>query len=770
MPPSTGIELKLHHGRPTVFENGTIVPMAAYDNSILRTDGDWQKRVQGFIDSGVKVFHLRPWNYKWVYGQTEFWTDEDVYPVHQPPKPGEAEEGLTLAKQAAFILQQVPDARFFVRLGSYAPKPWAAKNPGELQIDEHGKTYEPSWASQKYLNGMRGYFRNVIGYVESESWGPRVLGYFIVPYGEGLTILAGSGNFFDCSAAMQRAWHLWLQHKYGTEEALRAAWGDPTATLQDAALPKDSELRQKIGRSLHWPEPAALARERDYCYLQREIFAHYFDHLVESVHGSAQRNVLIGFDCMKQPLLGWQLGEAFGTIGGVDQAAAPRGTDAFSMFLASGSFGVGDLLDHPLLSGLVTPGDYTARGVGLPFEAEGIGDSLVLRGKALFIENDSRTWLAQETPDLGPPLGSFMTLPETRAGLERNTALTVSRGFFHYWEDINYRTGYFQTPQLQREITRDKEILLRGSAWPHRETEHAIAMIIDDESPLHENFTTGFQQLALLRQRIEGLGLAGIPYRIYLLSDLEKANFPAYRCYLFPNLFKVNDEVIALLKQKVLRDGRLAIFGPGTGVTDGNALSAAGAEKLLGIPMKLHAQSSSRRVRLNRGAHPAVTDAQLPPLFGDSFDYGPILAPDRPGLDAAGAVVLGESVTAFGINAPGLVLREAGAGAAGNGKAGDRGAGDYATVFTMAVPLPAALLRSLARYAGCNVWCDRDAVVSASDTMVSLHSNEPGPFTVTLPRRARNLYDAATGKVHAQDVLQWRQSLSPPATRTYLFD
>ncbi len=74
------------------------------------------------------------------------------------------------------------------------------------------------------------------------------------------------------------------------------------------------------------------------------------------------------------------------------------------------------------------------------------------------------------------------------------------------------------------------------------ETEHAIALIYDDdESLLYGNFTRGFEHLALIRQRIDSLGLCGIPYRMYLLSDVKKANFPHYRCYLFPNLAKVDD-------------------------------------------------------------------------------------------------------------------------------------------------------------------------------------------------------------------------------------
>ena len=47
-----------------------------------------------------------------------------------------------------------------------------------------------------------------------------------------------------------------------------------------------------------------------------------------------------------------------------------------------------------------------------------------------------------------------------------------------------------------------------------------------------------------------------------LLSDLERDNFPAYKVFLFPNLFKVDDNVEALLRRKVLRDGnRVGVRG-----------------------------------------------------------------------------------------------------------------------------------------------------------------------------------------------------------------
>jgi hypothetical protein len=754
--PAHATELRILNGRPTIFNNNKLLVPATYVDEILSKPEDWKKETDDFIKSGIRIFHLTPKHYyNGNYGETRFWTDENIYPF-----PPQADAGLTLDAQAHYILSHAPDARFIIRLNASAPGAWITKNPGEMQTDDDGKKYDPSWASQKYLQGLQGYYGNVVHYAEVQPWSGHVLGYFVLPVGEGLTALSLSGHFFDHSDAMQKAWHAYLQKKYSSDAALQTAWSDPKVLRATAPIPDDTELRAKIQNLLHWPMPPALQRERDYALLQRELFERYIKTLTTSVKEATTHPVIVGVDAMKQPQLGWQIDEAFNGGG--------LGTDAFSMYLASGSFGVGPLLDLPSLDCLVTPADYTARGMGFGFEAEGLSDSLVLRGKSTFIENDARTWLSTETPEKNAPLGSFMNLAEVRAGLLRNTAMTLSRGLFQYWADIAYRSGFYTDPAIQQQIQLNREVIQRGAFWPHRETRDAVAVIIDDTSPLYENFTTGFQQIALLRQRVNGLALCGIPYRLYLLSDLKKKNFPDYRCYLFPNLFKVDKDVLALLHQKVLRDGNVAIFGPGTGITDGRQISADGAQQLLGFPMKLYQQSSSRYVRLHRNSSPTVMDAQMPPLYGDSLMYGPILIPDRAQLKAANVTVLGDLVSTWTIDAPGLVLKEFGRGAAGNGKTGARGPHDYATVFSTATPLPPELLRSLARYGGCNMWVNDDVVVAASDSVVSVHSADRNAVTIHLPHRYREVYDGVTGHLIARNAQQIHATFHPPDTKIYL--
>jgi len=746
-------QMRLVNGRPTILCAGQPLEMPAFCEGITRSEADWRARLEPFIRNGVKIYHLTTGNWGGVYGQTEFWTDDGVYPEVSPGLPG-----FTLESRVDYILSRVPNALFILRLPSIAPKAWIAKNPDQMELDSDGHTYQPSWASEKYLNGVSTHFARIVGYCESRPWSGHIMGYLVVPDGEGLQIHAGAGYFFDRSPAMQAAWTAWLTHKYGTDDALRRAWNDQSASLA-APVPTDAEWRAKIAVLPHWPAPGSLAPEHDYVDLQRELFARWFNTLTRAVADNVKRPVLIGIDALKQPLLGWQPEEEFSGSG--------DGTASISPLLASGSIGIGKFLDSPWITNLMTPADYHARTLGFGFEAEGLNDSLVLRGKGLLIENDARTYLSQETPDRTPPLGSWMNPAEIRAGLLRNTASSLSRGAMPYWMDIGYRAGFYTDPALQGELKADQTLQAQASHWPLRETQNAIAVIIDDESPLYENFTTGFQNLAILRQRIEGLELCGIPYRVYLLSDLEKDNFPDYRCYLFPNLFKVDDQVIDLLKRKVLRDGNLAIFGPGTGITDGTAVSSAGAEKLLGIPMRLYDATAARRIRIGDRALLPLQATNMPSVYGDGYGYGPILVPDVKRL-TPDVQVLGAAVITWNINGPGLVLKNFGQGGTGDGTPGPRGAGDYAVAFSAAIPLPPALLRSLARYGGCNVWCDDDVALFANHDMVALHSVDSKTVTINLPWKPKTVTDAVTGQTVAKGVRSFQVKMTAPETKLFL--
>ena len=79
------------------------------------------------------------------------------------------------------------------------------------------------------------------------------------------------------------------------------------------------------------------------------------------------------------------------------------------------------------------------------------------------------------------------------------------------------------------------------------------------------------------------------------------------------------------------------------------------------------------------------------------------------------------------------------------------------------MPLPSNLLRAACRYAACNIWCEEDDVVYASESVVCLHSVKAGPRTLRLPR-AFSVTDALTGKAIGKNRREINVEIDPPQT------
>lgn len=660
-------------------------------------------------------------------------------------------DDLTLDRQAAEILKARPDAYFLVRWGSMVPKGWTDRHGDDAQASESRRRREASYASRLAAEERAEQARRIVRYVERRPWGRRVLGYMAFGQDEGTMNLAIQDCLFDQSPAMARAFRAHLARTYRLDEALREAWGDPNAAIRGARPPTDAQWRAARRKWLHWPEPRQTARCRDYFLAVREALRMQRRMELAAVKEAAGRPTFAGTDALKQPMLGWLIRDAFEAAGG--------GMGYRNILLASGSVDVGAMLDMPELDFLVTPADYTARSVGFGFEPEGIGDSLVLRGKTIFVEDDARSWATDERATQG----AWRTVAECRAGLMRNCAVAASRGFIPYW--MNVGRGFFDDPNVLKVIAEQVPVRRRLLTQPHAHSEHAIAMILDDESPLWEDFTSGFQHLAVLRQRTDHLALTGLPYRVYLLSDVARDDFPPFRAYLLPNLFRLTPARIALIRRRLMRGGSVVIFGPGTGVVEPPQPAAAGASELLGFPLERVPRQSARRV-LVHGGHPAMAEVRGPCVYGDSYVYGPILQPPRD-LKACGAVELGKASLWWQCNRAGLVLKELGRGAAGSGRPGPRGPGDCAVAFSMAVPIPASVLRSLALYGGCCPWSDLGDVVAASGTMLAVHTVRPGRRILRLPG-PMTVTDAVSGEVVCRGQSSFTITLRAPDTRVFL--
>jgi len=730
-------------GRPLIVA-GEQVLTSSYSERFPR--GPVQRRIVRFAKAGVDLFqldlHLHGGNDLYT---TPFWTDDGVYADDERATAGTP----TLDQQANWVRQLKPDAVFAVSFFAAPPLAWAKRHPDHMQQGARGKQYRgASYASALWLEGQLEMARRVVRYVQSRPWGDRNIGFFVIPHYEGVTEAAFNGDPFDQSPVMREAFRDYLRKKYATDEALRAAWSRPSASLSEVTTPT---IEQWHADRKTWLTFTADPRKQpylDYFALQRDLMHRFVTRLTQTIKSEAGRDVIVALDGFKQAMAGWLPRDAFFAQG--DGMSFPN------ILLASGLYDVAQSLDVPTLDGLMTPADYSARSVGWGYDAEGIADSLVLRGKTMLLENDARNW---NYADVVLEQGAHRNAKEGRAGLRRNFALAASRGMFSHW--ANSGRGFFDDDQVMQLVSEVVPMRRQMMTAPLPHTEHAIAMIIDDTSPRWTDFTTSFYHLAVLRQRVDQLAMTGLPYRVYLFSDLQRDDFPRFRAYLFPDLVELTPQRVDLLRRKVLRFGSVAIFGPATGISDGRTITAAPASELFGMSMQLVHKRAARRVLVHAGAHPALVGVSHPVTYGDSYSYGPILLP--PHALPRDIVELGKASVYYGANTAGLILRDIGQDAGGMGE------NDACIVFSTAAPMPASLLRSLAVHAGCNPWSELGDVVYASGNFLAVHSVRSGKRTLSLPVPAK-VTDLSSGKMVVENMQTFTVELDAPETLLFRWE
>ena len=684
--------------------------------------------------------------YHGEWGTTPFWTG--AHEIHPSPLP--MPEGYVgLDEQAAMILDIVPDARFFVRMMDMPPESWYAANPHDVMTDCRGHGYQaPSLASTAYNGELHRFIQTVTGYCEQSSWAERVIGYVIYPLGEGGIALAYAGHLFDHAAVMVEAFRAYLQEIYGSDSALRQAWQDDSVSLATVRVPGDEDFRTRNGEHvLFWPEARQVRRERDYLHLQTRLFRRYLRTILSGVREVAGAGKLCGIDALKGNMLGWMCSPTFTGQGWQEHYS--------DLLLATGTTGMADILDWPEIDLLATPHDYRYRWVGFGYDPEGIADSVYLHGKIMFIEEDQRSYANNER-------GLFGSLEpgQEEAVLLRNLASALSKGQQSYPMDVC--VGYFEAEPIQQ-VLEQRIAIEEHFLQRERADVPSVVMLVDDRAGFDTDFSSQYNDLAVIRQRIHGMNHCGVPTRTFLFDDLQRDDLPGcHRLFLLPNCYRYSEAGKRLLTEKLFRNGNVLVFGPGSGITDGETVAADFAMQLLGMDFECYHYAYPRFVTLDGWGHPLLLGCGASDTYGDSYQYGPVLVP----VAQDGVTQLGSIALDNGRRRPGLVVKEFGNGAAGNGNPGPRGAGDYAVVFTTAVPLPAHLLRNLATFSGTHVYDYEDDVVYADTGMVAIHAVKPGKRTIYLPRHS-TVTDVLSGERLARDAQQIAFTVEKAVTRWF---
>ncbi len=730
------VEVRIHLGRPTVFVDGQPNPMVGYC-PIGWSRTHFERGMARFYPHKMSYYQIMLPTTHQELGQTPYWVGDKISTDPLIGEPTTKMQGFaTLDESAEQVLENDPDAWLVVRFGIDPPSSWTKLHPEEQWIDDEGQVaHGPSLGSDLYWQKAAEFSNTIVRLAESRPWSSRVIGYVNLYQTEGTPVPAIEGHLYDYNPLMVAKWREFLHNKYGTDEALRQAWRDDSLSLATVEVPKD-QLRGPtplVSNLLYWQGPQSNQPLRDWLELTRDLYHRRARQIYAAMRAGTDRKRFFVYDMYKQQMMGWNCGDFF-----YNQES--RRLADLNLVPMAGSRKVTGLWDSPGFDGVLTPHDYQARGPGGIFQPEGICDSLVLHGKLYICEMDQRTWV-----DKIPPYGQVRSLREWEAVSWRNLATSLSRGFLYYYMDLS--SDWYSPPEIQESIARQTQVLKQAIHWPHR-TVPGIAMVIDDDAILETNGGGNYENEAIMWEQKMGLARCGVPYRIYLLDDLRLPHFPHHRVYYFPNLYKVDDERLALLREKVFRAGNVVIWGPGSGISDGQKISAESATALTGFSFKFWPVNYTRKTLISNFDHPLTKGLPADTVISGAPSYGPLLFPTD-------GTELGLAWTKNGDTIPGLAVKEMGSGA-----------GRWYSVFTSAVPLPAGLWRNAARLGGAHVYSESGDLLMADSTLVALHSLQSGEKRIALPG-TYTVWDVVTGGLVGRNLRGLVFRMEAPATRVF---
>jgi hypothetical protein len=736
-------EIKVHCGRPTIFVDGRPLPMALFSPACAdpkrfeKTVGEFAAHKMGAYFITVRGIEGED------FFETPFWNGDRI--SEEP----HGQWKLSLDQQAEYILKHDPGAYLIVRYAPFEPANWRALHPDQLAVSEEGERLPcPSLASGLYWDCAARFGPAVVRYSESRPWGARIIGYWYGLRHEGSHEPLFRHLLFDHSELMIARWRAFLKTKYGTVERLRGVWRGKEATFEGVAVPKD-KLRgpvPEVSNILYWQNAADNQPLRDYLELQRDLFHGGFRKIAGAMVKSTERKRFYVYDAFKQSMQGWTNFGFFDPNFSWPHAYA-------ELMAGSGHMNVAKLLDLKSFDGVITPHDYQARGIGGIYEPEGCADSTVLRGKIFLSEMDTRSYNSDREKGA---YGTARDAQEFEAITWRNLAVSLTRGFHSYWMDVF--TDWFGAPELHAVIERQVQVLKESVEWEHRDVP-GIAVVIDDTAVLETNGAGNVLNEHVMWDLKTGLSRCGVPYRIYLLEDLVRGDLPKHRVFYFPNLYRLTLERLKLLREKVCRDGNVVVWGPGSGISDGERIGPESATKLTGFEFEFIPANHPQRAMVVNFDHPITKGLPADTLFGGPLAFGPLLLPKD-------GTMLAMAWTKQGRNLAGLAIKEFGKGARGSTESGGRGGGDWASVFTIALPLPADLWRGLARYAGAHVYCESNDVVLADEGLVAIHSVKSERKQLKLPGEFR-VRDVISGELLGERLSVIDFEMKAPETRVF---
>ena len=597
------------------------------------------------------------------------------------------------------ILGSNPNARLIIAIGLWSDPHWCRKNPDEIVGYGSGKSTKigsnvmndtpltPSFASRKWRKELGEKVRKLVRYLEKSPYAPRILGYQL-DYGvySEWHSFGMWDNLPDTGKAMTMAYRRFLKAKYGSDEALRRAWKDQSATIA-GALPPAKEKRLKLS-CFSLRDPAKEREVLDFDACQAEEVNAAQCHFARIVKEETRGHKIVGF---------------------------------YSGYFFSNGFPVSawqpktpEILRSKLVDYHVSPYAYGQRRAGLTSLPRSVIDTYPLQGKMNIFESDTRPhFLRTESPVQAKIVHTYST-EEDIAALSRDFAQALTHGAGFWFYDFS-KNNWYARPQFMPLLKRFGEIA--ASVNDCRRVSE-VAFVCDFKSIPLQHYAAGDNPLP--SQLIGGNGpelyYAGAPYDAVLTEDLLAGRTKDYKLYIFTNLVRRTPE-LEKLAADLRRKGKTILWVYAPGLISEQGIDPAGIAKLTGIKTRMIRDRMVMGSRMIKSDDPVLAGLAGKEL--KKIKEGPVFYLDDPQVKPLGTWKFnGKEQVTFGVKRIGNAL----------------------SFYSTAPTLSRKLFRNIMKASGVHIYtADTLDVLFANRSLVGIHTVNGGKKTLRLPRKARRI-------------------------------
>ncbi|MBE6378867.1 MAG: hypothetical protein E7051_08650 [Lentisphaerae bacterium] len=277
-----------------------------------------------------------------------------------------------VSERVAVLLNENPDALIMYCAYLYMPEWWLQKFPDNRGLDRQGKALRPGYntalASLKWREFVDEYLRELVRFTAKQSWGHKVMGVSFFESSNSEWFWEPGGY----SASDLESFRKHIQRKYPTLSELRKAWNRSDVTFENIQQPDVERVKSGTVGSLL--DPLKDQYLIDWFEFRNAIFAEQIIAFGKSLKEAAGGK--------------WLAGAYYGYF--MECAASSRSLQDH------GHNGFLEVARSPYIDFVRAPSRYIMRKLGMADGIMQLPDSFKLRDKIVYIEQDFRSFTANE--------------------------------------------------------------------------------------------------------------------------------------------------------------------------------------------------------------------------------------------------------------------------------------------------------------------------------------------------------------------------------------